>query len=78
MCLQFGFLIFWRKDFGVKAAHKMLLKLTPGKPLGFNQMFLSKAYLQISSSFTIMSRLKRLVRDKHYCLFASLTVEEAK
>ncbi len=29
MCLQFGFVIFWRKDFGAKAAHKMLLKLTP-------------------------------------------------
>jgi hypothetical protein len=28
--LQFGFIIFWRKDFGVKAAHKMLVKLTPG------------------------------------------------
>ncbi len=29
MCLQFGFLNFWRKDFGAKAAHKMLVKLTP-------------------------------------------------
>jgi hypothetical protein len=29
MCLQFGFIIFWRKDFGAKAAHKMLVKLTP-------------------------------------------------
>ena len=28
--LQFGFVIFWRKDFGTKAAHKMLVKLTPG------------------------------------------------
>jgi hypothetical protein len=32
ICLQFGFVIFWRKDFGAKAAHKMLVKLTPGKP----------------------------------------------
>ncbi len=32
-CLQFGFVIFWRKDFGAKAAHKMLVKLTPGKPI---------------------------------------------
>jgi hypothetical protein len=24
MCLQFGFVIFCRKDFGTKAAHKML------------------------------------------------------
>jgi len=31
MCLQFGFVIFWREDFGAKAAHKMLVKLTPGR-----------------------------------------------
>jgi len=32
MCLlNFGFVIFWRKDFGAKAAHKMLVKLTPGQ-----------------------------------------------
>jgi hypothetical protein len=30
MCLQFRFVIFWQKDFGAKAAHKMLVKLTPG------------------------------------------------
>jgi hypothetical protein len=30
MCLQLGFVIFWRKDFGAKAAHKMLVKLAPG------------------------------------------------
>jgi hypothetical protein len=30
MCLQFGFVIFWQKDFSAKAAHKMLVKLTPG------------------------------------------------
>jgi hypothetical protein len=29
MCLQFGFVIFWPKDFGAKAAQKMLVKLTP-------------------------------------------------
>jgi hypothetical protein len=28
MCLKFGFVIFWQKDFGAKAAHKMLVKLT--------------------------------------------------
>ncbi len=31
MCVQFGFLIFWQKDFGAKAAHKMLVKLTPNR-----------------------------------------------
>jgi hypothetical protein len=30
MCLQFGFVIFWQNDLGAKAAHKMLVKLTPG------------------------------------------------
>jgi hypothetical protein len=30
MCFQFGFVIFWQKDFGAKAVHKMLVKLTPG------------------------------------------------
>jgi hypothetical protein len=30
MCLQFGFVLFWQKDFGAKAAHKLLVKLTPG------------------------------------------------
>ncbi len=29
MCLQFVFIIFGEKDFGAKAAHKMLVKLTP-------------------------------------------------
>jgi hypothetical protein len=29
-CLQFGFVIFWRKDFDAKAANKILVKLTPG------------------------------------------------
>ncbi len=30
MCLQFVFVIFRGKDFGAKAAHKMLVKLPPG------------------------------------------------
>jgi hypothetical protein len=30
MRLQFGFAMFWHKDFGAKAARKMLVKLTPG------------------------------------------------
>ncbi len=30
VCLQFGFVIFWQKDFGTKAALKILAKLTPG------------------------------------------------
>ncbi len=30
VCLQFGFVIFRQKDFGAKAAHKMLVKWTQG------------------------------------------------
>ena len=30
--LWFGFVIFWQKEFGAKAAHKMLVKLTKGIP----------------------------------------------
>ena len=33
MCLQFGFVIFWEKDFGAKARNKTLVKLTPGSSL---------------------------------------------
>jgi len=33
-CLEFGFVIFWQKDFGAKAAHKMLVKLAPGGIIG--------------------------------------------
>jgi hypothetical protein len=34
MCLTFGFVISCRKDFGAKAAHTMLVKLTPEEPSG--------------------------------------------
>jgi len=30
LCWQFGFVSFWRKIIGTKAARKMLMKLTPG------------------------------------------------
>jgi hypothetical protein len=30
MSLQFGFEIFWKKDLGTKAVHRMLVKFTPG------------------------------------------------
>ena len=30
MCLQLGFVFFWQKEIGPKAAHKMLMKLTQG------------------------------------------------
>ncbi len=39
MCLQFGFVIFWQKDFGAKAAHKMLVKLSSW--VGFLKVFIA-------------------------------------
>jgi hypothetical protein len=47
MCLQFGFVIFWQKDFGAKAAHKMLVKLTPGKHSSLSQTFV-KSFITLS------------------------------
>jgi hypothetical protein len=45
MCLQFGLVIFWQKDFGAKAAHKMLVKLPPGGSMGPGSFF--KIYAKI-------------------------------
>ncbi len=47
MCLQFGSVIFWQKDFCAKAAHKMLVKLTLG------------VYLRIMSIIKIVVCTKR-------------------
>ena len=44
MCLKFGFIIFWQKDFGAKAAHKMLVKLTLGSKNFFSQLNLSRCF----------------------------------
>jgi hypothetical protein len=42
-CLQFGFVIFWRKDFGAKAANQMLVKLTPSQSWQWGQEVISKS-----------------------------------
>jgi hypothetical protein len=31
LCLQFRFVLYWRKTVGAKAVHRMLVKLTPGR-----------------------------------------------
>ncbi len=41
MFLQFGFVIFWQKDFGAKAAHKIVVKLTTGVTGGSRTIDLS-------------------------------------
>ncbi len=51
MCLQFGLVIFWRKDFGAKVAHKMMVKLTPGVDLIkniFGVNFFAPFWLELS------------------------------
>ena len=49
MCLQFGFVIFWQKEFGAKAAHKMLVKLTLGwKDLSGRYVASYFAYLSVT------------------------------
>jgi hypothetical protein len=30
LCLRFGFVLYWRKTVGAKAALRMLMKLSPG------------------------------------------------
>jgi hypothetical protein len=30
LCLRFRFVLYWRETVGAKAAHRMLVKLTPG------------------------------------------------
>jgi hypothetical protein len=47
MCLQFGFVNFWRKDFGAKAAHKMLVKLTPAQLLYLLNMKLKRSTVKL-------------------------------
>ncbi len=60
-CLQFGFVIFWRKDFGTKAAHKMLVKLTPG-----GITYLQKTSCAVKVYFTtIKNRLQQLIEPMH-------------
>jgi hypothetical protein len=62
MCLQFGLVIFWQKDFGAKAAHKMLVKLTPGhndmKP--FLRMFIITLSFFLFQAFPAMSNILRV------------------
>ncbi len=61
MCLQFGFVIFWQKNFGTKVAHKMLVKLTPGAvqfPDMFWNFYLMKNNKIVKNSATAKTREK--------------------
>jgi hypothetical protein len=59
MCFKFGFVIFLQKDFGAKAAHKMLVKLTPGGSIGqyiFCDFYLVKNHKIANNSTTTKAR----------------------
>ncbi len=55
MCLQYELVIFWQKDFGAKAAHKMLAKLTPGvnSPIFYEQFFHAKVFAQLLCAYNL-------------------------
>ncbi len=55
MCLQLGFVIFWRKDFGAKAAHKMLVKLTPVRVLKNQNKFCSYEWTKLMQNRPLKS-----------------------
>jgi len=72
MCLQFGLVIFWRKDLGAKTVQKMLLKLTPGGKkcngvfVKFQGAVCSHNELKISSAIVTdlhVARLRWLVKS---------------
>jgi len=54
MCLQFGFVIFWRKEIGAKTAHKMLVKLTLGAK--FHQQPISLKNLEAAFSLKLFTK----------------------
>ncbi len=68
MWLQFGFVIFWKKDFGAKAAHKMLVKLTP---VGIAGVYQSEV-IEGTSSPTLcnMGTDKMAIRYSAFCVMA--------
>jgi hypothetical protein len=68
-CLQFGFVIFWRKDFGVTAAHKMLVSLTPG---GRNWQLISPHRIKYGNKSFIGSAPEGHQRQQ-FCLVVAAT-----
>jgi len=72
MCLQFGFAILWRKDFGTKAAHKMLVKLTPGPYVLYVN---TQNRLNIALTISVYS-MTIVLRITHF-LYARLQVKQS-
>jgi hypothetical protein len=81
MCLKFGFVIYWQKDFGTKAAHKMLVKLTPGCLISVMNAPLfvpSKPCLLFESVAGACQITIRHARAKHSSLFVPNVSDEEK
>jgi len=56
--LQFGFVIFWQNNIGIKADRKMLLKLTKGGSIPhFSELFQSKNYYGISMISKLLQKI---------------------
>jgi hypothetical protein len=64
MCLQFGFVIFWQKDFGTKAAHKTLVKATRVLCC----FYLVKNY-KIAYNSTTWEAQEQIIQDLEYLEF---------
>jgi hypothetical protein len=63
VCLQFGFVIFWQKDFGAKAAHKMLVKLTPGGSMSLR--YVCDFYLLKIAKLLISQQTLKIDKNRH-------------
>jgi hypothetical protein len=63
MCLEFEFVFFWRYNFGAKAAHKMLVKLTPGLSMSILQVY-SLALIAFNGTATF-KKCKQLFEYQH-------------
>jgi hypothetical protein len=69
MCLQFGFIIFWRNYFGTKAVNKMLVKLTRST----KQHFLNKRNCLVGSEVVKINKIAAIV-NAVVCFSSSMTM----
>jgi len=74
--LQFGFVIYWQKNIGAKAAHKMLMKLTTG--LNFTNIFQGVFFLTkaLSGAFCTYNMWLYFLSKGHYGKKAALKILE--
>jgi hypothetical protein len=60
---------FWRKNFGAKAAHKMLVKLTPDRQIrAATTRFLKRVGIKQDYNNVQTVKVKKVFKTKHLCL----------